>query len=81
MAKASPGKGWERVPLAGKTGTAWRTARAGIDDSWMVAWAPAERARVVTCVLVEGAGTGAAVAGPIAVELLKGGLETLRVSP
>ncbi|HHQ49296.1 MAG TPA: hypothetical protein ENK19_10505, partial [Acidobacteria bacterium] len=64
IARRSPGEGWERVPVAGKTGSAWRTRRSPHDDAWMVAWAPADHPTVVTCVLVDDAGTGARAAGP-----------------
>ena len=64
--------------MAGKTGTAWRTSRGDSEDSWMVAWAPADRPRIVTCVMLEGAGSGGAVAGPIAVDLIRAALEAAR---
>jgi len=75
VSRHRPGEGWERVPVAGKTGSAWRTRRSRHDDAWMVAWAPADHARVVVCVLVDSAGTGARVAGPVALELLRMALE------
>jgi len=73
----APGEGWRRVPVAGKTGSAWRTRRSRRDDAWMVAWAPADHARVVVCVLVDDAGTGARAAGPVAMELLRSSLAAL----
>ncbi len=75
LARQKPGDGWERVPVAGKTGSAWRRCRSVRDDAWMVAWAPADHPRFVTCVLVDDAGTGARIAGPIALELLRLSLE------
>lgn len=74
LAHDRPGEGWGRVPVSGKTGSAWKTAHDKTDDSWMVLWGPSGKARVVVCVLVEDAGTGAAVAGPIAMELLRSAL-------
>ncbi len=77
LAKESPGDGWEGVPMAGKTGSAWKTKNDRTDDSWMVAWAPAEEARVVAAVMVEDAGEGSKVAGPIAVAMLRDALNDL----
>ena len=74
LAHDRPGDGWERVPVSGKTGSAWKTTHDKTDDSWMVLWGPSGKARIVVCVLVEEAGTGATVAGPIAMELLRAAL-------
>ncbi len=73
--KQSPGDGWRQVPMAGKTGSAWKTRNDGSDDAWMVVWAPAEDARVLAAVLVEDAGEGGKVAGPIAVAMLRDALQ------
>ncbi len=56
------------VTVAGKTGTA--TNPHGAPDSWFVCFAPAEAPRVVVAIVVENAGYGAAVAAPIAREVL-----------
>jgi peptidoglycan glycosyltransferase len=57
------------VTVAGKTGTA--TNPLGAAHSWFVCFAPAENPRVVVAVVVENAGYGAAVAAPIARDVLK----------
>ena len=75
LATAAPGDEWEHVPVAGKTGSAWRSRSDSSDDAWMVVWAPAEGARVVVATLVEDAGEGGKVAGPIALEVLRLALE------
>lgn len=77
LGSESPGAGWERVPVAGKTGSAWRRADDSSDDAWMVAWAPAGAPRVVVATMVENAGEGGKVAGPIALELLRSALTRL----
>jgi len=73
----SPGEDWERVPMAGKTGSAWKTVGDRKDDAWMLVWAPAEKPRIIACVLVEDSGSGGRVAGPIAVELMRQGLKSI----
>ena len=57
------------ITVAGKTGTA--TNPAGRSHSWFVAFAPAEAPRVALAIVVENAGYGAAVAGPIAKAVLR----------
>lgn len=57
------------VTVAGKTGTA--TNPQGQAHSWFVCFAPAENPRVVVAVIVENAGYGAAVAAPIARNVLR----------
>lgn len=57
------------VTVAGKTGTA--TNPLGAPHSWFVCFAPAEHPRVVVAVVVENAGYGAAVAAPIARNVLR----------
>jgi peptidoglycan glycosyltransferase len=64
------------VTVAGKTGTA--TNPHGAAHSWFVAFAPADAPRVVVAVLVENAGYGAAVAAPIAREVLRVALARTR---
>jgi len=57
------------ITVAGKTGTA--TNPLGAAHSWFVCFAPAENPRVVVSVVVENAGYGAAVALPIARNVLR----------
>lgn len=64
------------VTVAGKTGTA--TNPHGPAHSWFVCFAPAEAPRVVVAVLIENAGYGAAVAGPIARNVLRVALDKTR---
>lgn len=61
------------VTVAGKTGTA--TNPAGAAHSWFVCFAPAENPRVVVAVIVENGGYGAAVAAPIARNVLRTALQ------
>lgn len=62
------------VIVAGKTGTA--TNPFGASHSWFVCFAPADRPRVVVAIIVENAGYGAAVAAPIAREVLRTALSS-----
>ncbi len=62
------------VVVAGKTGTA--TNPHGAAHSWFVCFAPADDPRVVVAILVENAGYGAAVAGPIARDVLQTALQS-----
>lgn len=80
LASSSPGDDWERVPMAGKTGSAWRSRRDATDDAWMVVWAPVEGARVVVATLLEDAGEGGKVAGPVALEVLRTALERMHAA-
>jgi peptidoglycan glycosyltransferase len=57
------------VTVAGKTGTA--TNPHGAAHAWFVCFAPAAAPRVAVAVIVENAGYGAAVAAPIAREVLR----------
>jgi penicillin-binding protein A len=61
------------VTVAGKTGTA--TNPVGAAHSWFVCFAPAENPRIVVAVIVENAGYGAAVAAPIARNVLRVALQ------
>lgn len=79
LADQKPGEEFERVPVAGKTGSAWRTRRDQEDDAWMLAWAPADSPRVLVSVMLADAGEGGKVAGPVAMELLRQALNELRV--
>lgn len=64
------------VTVAGKTGTA--TNPHGPAHSWFVCFAPAEAPRVVVAVVVENAGYGAAIAAPIARDVLRVALARTR---
>ncbi len=77
----SPGDDWEKVAIAGKTGSAWREVNDPTDDAWMVAWTPAGDARVVVCVMIEDGGSGGRVAGPIVIDLMRTALERLGAEP
>ena len=63
------------VTVAGKTGTA--TNPLGAAHSWFVCFAPAQKPRVVVAIVVENAGYGAAVAAPIARDVLRTALQSL----
>lgn len=78
------GTGWrarlEGVTVCGKTGSAQvvshaRLARPGASESWQphawfVAYAPAEKPRIVLAVLVENGGSGGEAAAPVAREIM-----------
>jgi peptidoglycan glycosyltransferase len=64
------------VTVAGKTGTA--TNPQGRAHSWFVAFAPAENPRIVVAIIVENGGYGADVAAPIAREVLRAALQSIR---
>jgi penicillin-binding protein 2 len=57
------------IEIGGKTGTAQNPH--GEDHAWFVAFAPAAAPEIVVAVIVENAGSGGAVAAPIAREVLK----------
>ncbi len=65
------------VTVAGKTGTA--TNPHGQPHSWFVCFAPAEDPRAVVAIVVENAGYGAAVAAPIARDVLAAALQSTAV--
>jgi peptidoglycan glycosyltransferase len=65
------------VTVAGKTGTA--TNPLGPAHSWFVCFAPADHPRVTVAVVVENAGYGAAVALPIARDVLTIALQKMKV--
>ncbi len=67
------------VTVAGKTGTA--TNPHGQPHSWFVCFAPAENPRAVVAIVVENAGYGAAVAAPVARDVLAIALENTLGSP
>ena len=59
------------VPVAGKTGTA-ETGRPGQNDTWFIAFAPADRPRVAVAVALHNqSGTGGSTAAPIAKALIE----------
>jgi penicillin-binding protein A len=63
------------VPVAGKTGTA-ETGRAGQNDVWFIAFAPADRPQVAVAVTVSNqAGTGGETAAPIAKQIIEAVLQ------
>ena len=64
------------VTVAGKTGTA--TNPSGAPHSWFVCFAPADNPRVAVAIVVENAGYGAAVAAPIARDVLRVALQSVR---
>jgi peptidoglycan glycosyltransferase len=59
------------VQVAGKTGTA-ETGRTGENDTWFIAFAPAESPKVAVAVALSNqSGTGGATAAPIAKEIIE----------
>jgi len=60
----------EIVCVAGKTGTAEVGREGEKPHSWFIGFAPANYPQIAVCVLVENAGWGSVVAGPIAIEML-----------
>lgn len=66
-AAALPGVG-----VAGKTGTA--EVAEGRPHAWFVGFAPAEDPQIVVAVVLENAGTGGAVAAPVARAVLEAGI-------
>ncbi|MHB8177703.1 MAG: peptidoglycan D,D-transpeptidase FtsI family protein [Vulcanimicrobiaceae bacterium] len=64
------------VLVAGKTGTA--TNPRGVADSWFVCFAPAQAPKAVVAIVVENAGYGAAVAAPIARDVMRIALQSMR---
>ena len=57
--------------VAGKTGTAESNKESGIPHAWITAFAPFNNPEIAVTVMVEEAGQGSDVAGPIAREVLK----------
>jgi len=60
----------EKIPVAGKTGTAEVGREGEKSHSWFIGFAPANSPQIAVCVLAENAGWGSVVAGPIAIEML-----------
>lgn len=69
------GTGWPlfefRIQVACKTGTAESQDKASLPHAWITAFAPFENPEIALTVLVETAGQGSDIAGPIAKEILK----------
>lgn len=61
------------IEAAAKTGTA-QTTDAGKEshNSWVISFAPFEKPRYAVCVLVQNAGSGGAVCGPLVNQLYRG---------
>ncbi|ROL56723.1 penicillin-binding protein 2 [Bacteroidetes/Chlorobi group bacterium Naka2016] len=59
------------LDVCGKTGTAQAPQPGQMDHSWFICFAPKDNPKIALVVIVENAGFGAAVAAPIARELLK----------
>lgn len=59
------------IDVCGKTGTAQAAQPGQRDHSWFVCFAPKDNPKIAMSVVVENAGFGAAVAAPIARELIK----------
>lgn len=78
VVKAGTGTGaaLDGVTVAGKTGTA--TNPAGAAHSWFVCFAPAQAPRVAIAIVVENAGYGAAVALPVARDVLRVALKAVK---
>lgn len=60
------------LDAAGKTGTAENSG--GKDHSWFIGFAPADNPTIAVAVIVENSGFGAQFAGPVAVSVMKAGL-------
>lgn len=67
------------IEVGGKTGTAQNPH--GEDHAWFVAFAPADDPKIVVSVIVENAGSGGAVAAPIAREVIKAYLRIENEAP
>ena len=70
----------EKICVAGKTGTAEVGREHKKPHSWFIGFAPANSPQIAICVLVENAGWGSTVAGPIAIEMLAEALAEQRES-
>lgn len=80
----SAGTGYKKirmkeVTIAGKTGTA-QTGPGKVDHAWFAGYVPAERPRIAFVVVLQHAGSGGAVAGPVAKEFVKVLLDTDLIS-
>ena len=73
------------IPMGGKTGTAQVVSlgsrcvgQSCEDHAWFVGFAPAESPKIVVAVLVENGGHGSSAAAPLAGEIMKAYLNSLR---
>jgi len=62
---------FKKIQTACKTGTAESQSKDHLPHAWITVFAPYENPEIVLTVLVENAGQGSDVAGPIAKEILK----------
>ncbi len=67
---ASDSGSLKHVAIACKTGTAQVGGQTTLPDAWLTLFAPAYHPQIVVTVLVENAGEGSNVAGPIAKDIL-----------
>jgi len=63
--------GKTKIQTACKTGTAESHAKSGIPHAWITAFAPFDNPEIAVTVLVEEAGQGSDIGGPIAKEIFK----------
>jgi len=63
--------GGKPIQTACKTGTAESESKSGLPHAWITVFAPYDNPEIAMTILVETAGQGSDVAGPIAKELLK----------
>lgn len=61
----------KEIQTACKTGTAESQSKEHLPHAWITVFAPFENPEIILTVLVENAGQGSDVAGPIAKEILK----------
>jgi peptidoglycan glycosyltransferase len=66
------------VVIAGKTGTAETGQNSGLNDAAFTAFAPYGNPDIAVGVIIQGGGYGAVAAAPIAVQVIKAYLNTLR---
>ena len=68
----------EGVQIAGKTGTAETGQNTGLNDAAFTCFAPYANPSIAVGVIIQGGGYGATAAAPIAVQVVKAYLATLR---
>lgn len=67
------------VKVAGKTGTAQKNVKEGINNAWFVGFAPADNPEICVSIVIQDVkGYGGSVAGPIAGELMSYALEEMK---
>ena len=64
--------------IAGKTGTAETGQNTGLNDAAFTCFAPYGNPSIAVGVIIQGGGYGASAAAPIAVQVIKAYLATLR---